>query len=478
MRRKRTAAATERNKCRAGWVREKRFAHTLLSACLLLLLLAGCDLPPSTPEAPALTPEPTLAVEPAPTETVPPGVTSIVFWEPLALDRAQGLLLGEMVRDFEAENPDLLVKVVPKSGYVGIHGAMEAGLEEGELPDLAVAFPSMIAEYAATGVVAPLDPYLYDVELGLAEEDLADILPSLLEAGRLPGSGRQIMAFPFSQNAVGMWVNRTLLSQAGWDRVPATWDEFEQACFDVVAQTGVGCYPFVESASTLTAWIYSRGGQTLDPAGRQALFHEPPGVESLALLRRLIDAGLAWRPAEAYGDYIAFANGQAAFTFASTGNNQLYVEAYEAALKNGVEPFRWHQAMIPQADLQNPATALYGASFFIVQGEPARQEGAWRLIRWFTAARQSARWSAELEAMPVRLSALDYMTDTLAAHPFVRVQVEEILPYARLEPPVPASFEVRDLLYTAILSVTQDYVDPQVALDQAATEANALLSGQ
>lgn len=478
MRRKRTLAARRGVKDSAGRGRNAGFAWILLSACLLLLLLAGCDLPPSTLESPAPTPEPTLAVEPEPTETLPPGVTSIVFWEPLPLDRPQGLLLGEMIRDFQAENPDLLVEVVPKSGYVGIHGAMMAGMEEGELPDLAVAFPSMIAEYAAADVVAPLDPYLYDLELGLGEEDLTDLLPSLLKAGQLPGSGRQIMAFPFAQNAIGMWVNRTLLSQAGWDRVPATWDEFEQACFDVVAQTGVGCYPFVESASTLTAWIYSRGGETLDPAGRRVLFHEPPGVESLALLRRLIDAGLAWRPDEAYGDYIAFANGQAAFTFASTGNNQLYVEAYQAALKNGVEPFRWHQAMIPQADPQNPATALYGASFFIVQSEPARQAAAWRLIHWFTDARQSARWSAELEAMPVRLSALDYMTDTLEAYPFVQVQVEEILPYARPEPPIPASFEVRDLLYTAILSVTQGYADPQTALNQAASEADALLSGR
>jgi len=246
----------------------------------------------STPEPPVPTAEPTVALQAAPTETLPPGVTSIVFWEPLAPDRSQGLLLGEMVRDFEAENPDLLVEIVPKSGYAGIHGAMLAGLEGGDLPDLAVAFPSMIADYAAAGLVVPLDSYLYHAELGLGQEDLADLLPGLLDAGRLPGTGRQIMAFPFAQNAIGMWVNRTLLSQAGWDHVPASWDEFEQACFDVVAYTGVGCYPFVESASTLTAWIYSRGGQTLDPTGRQALFSEPPGVESLALLRRLIDAGL------------------------------------------------------------------------------------------------------------------------------------------------------------------------------------------
>jgi multiple sugar transport system substrate-binding protein len=355
---------------------------------------------------------------------------------------------------------------------------MLAGLPDGELPDLSVAFPSMIAEYAVAGVMAPLDPYMDDPEVGLTNEDLADIYSSYLEAGRLPGSGRQVMAFPFDQNAVGMWVNQTLLRQAGWNHPPVTWDEFEQACFDVVANTGIGCYPLVESVSTLNAWLYSRGGQQLDDAGQRPLFNSEAGVESLALLRRLMDTGLAWRPEETYGDYVAFANGQAAFTFSSTGNTPLYVDAYEGALQNGVAPFRWYQTMIPQADPGSPATALYGSSFFIVRGDPTRERAAWRFVRWFTSRDQTARWAAGLEAMPVRASALKVMTDTLEAYPFVRIQVDQIMPYARPEPAVPAALEVRDILHTAILSVTQGLADPQTALDLAARDVNAALAGQ
>jgi ABC-type glycerol-3-phosphate transport system substrate-binding protein len=323
-----------------------------------------------------------------------------------------------------------------------------------------------------------LDAYLSDPEVGLTEEDLADIYPGYLEAGRFPGFGRQVLAFPFAQNAIGMWVNRNLLAQAGWNRPPATWGEFEQACLDVAAATGVGCYPFVESVSTLNAWLYSRGAQQLDDSGRQALFNGPAGVDSLALLRRLIDGGLAWRPAEPYGDYVAFANGQAAFAFSSTGNSQLYVDAYEGALHSGMEPFRWYQTIIPQADPENPATALYGASFFVLQNEPAKEEAAWRLIKWFTERNQTARWAAELQAMPVRASALEVMTDTLEAYPFLRRQAAKILPYGRPEPAVPAGLEIRGILHTAIVSVTQGLATPQEALDQAAREANAILAGQ
>jgi len=461
----------------------------MVALVLLLVVaaavLAACELPLGTPEPtpPTAIAEPT--VTPEPTAAYPPGVTPLVFWEPFALDRPQGLLLGEMVRDFEAENPDIAVEIVAKSGYVGIHGAMLAAIEQGAesaddgvLPDLAVAFPSMIAQYAEAGVVASLDAYLFDPDLGFSAEDWSDIYTGTLEAGRLPGFGRQVLAFPFVRNAVGMWVNRTLLGQAGWDRAPATWAEFEQACYDVMAATGKQCYPFIESVSTFNAWLYSRGGRQLDESGRRATFNDLAGVESLALVRRLMDAGLAWRPDSSYGDYVAFANGQAAFTFSSTGNSLLYVDAYEAALQRGVEPFDWRQTLIPQIDPAYPATVSYGPSFFVLKGEPEQEEAAWRFIRWFSARDQTARWASSLETMPLRISALAVMTDTLATYPFFQVQVKQILPYGRPEPAVAAELDIRDILYTAIISVTQYAADPQVALDQAAQEANAILAGQ
>jgi multiple sugar transport system substrate-binding protein len=446
-------------------------------ACLaLVVMLTSCEMlsPTSEPSLPSVTP----AGEAEPTETaLPPTVTQIIFWEPYALDRPQGLLLGDMVRDFHAANPDIDVEIVAKSGTVGLHESILAALSVGELPHLAVAFPSMIAEYAAQSAVVPLDPFLADPEVGLSAEEMADFYPGLIESGRLSGYGGQMLAFPFVQNAVGMWVNQSLLEQAGWAAAPATWGEFEQACFDVWAYTGQRCYPYVESVTTLDAWLYSRGGQQIDEAALRATFQEAAGAESLDLLRRLIEAGLAWRPVDTYGDYVAFANNQAAFTFASTGNNSLYVEAYGAALKNGVAPFRWTQTLIPQADLAQPATSLVGTSFFILRSDSAHELAAWRLVRWFTLPEQTARWAESLEAMPVRASARAVMTDTLAAYPFVQAQMEEIMPYARPEPAVAAGLEARDILYTAILSVTQGYSGTQEALDKAATEVNALLGG-
>jgi ABC-type glycerol-3-phosphate transport system substrate-binding protein len=444
----------------------------------LAYALTSCSVLPGTAEIAEPTASPESTPEPEPTDTpLPPGTAALVLWEPFPLDRPQGLLLGEMVRDFQAENPDVQIEVVPKDGYLGIHDGMLAELPGGELPDVAVAFPSMIAQYAASGVVVDLGPFLADSEIGLTAEDLADVYPNLMQAGRIPGLDAQTLSFPFVQNAVGLWVNRTLLAAAGWQQAPATWQEFEQACFDVWAYTGVRCLPYVESVTTFNAWLYSRGGQQLDDSGTRATFNQPAGVEGLALLRRLIDAGLAWLPQDPYGDYVAFGNGEAAFAFSSTGNRKLYTDAYAGALERGMAPFEWDQTLIPQADPEQPATALYGTSFFVVRSTPEQERAAWRLIRWFTAKEQTARWAGQMEAMPVRASALTVMTATLQADPFLRAQVETILPYGRPEPAVAAELDVRDVLYTAIVSVTHGYSDTQAALDQAAREVDALLGG-
>jgi multiple sugar transport system substrate-binding protein len=441
------------------------------------LLLSGCDAPP-LPFGGTATAEITPSVVPDATTAPEPDSPALIFWEPFPLDQAQGLLLAEMVHDFEVENPDVDVELEARAGYVGIDGAMQAGIEGGDLPDLGVAFPPMIAQYASAGIVVPIEPYLNDPEIGLAATDMADLFPGFVDAGRLPGHGGTLYAFPFSHNAIGMWVNGTLLAAAGWERPPATWDELEQACSDVLSATGVRCYPYVESASTFNAWLYSRGGSVVDATGRQAIFHGDAGVASLGLLRRLIDAGLAWRPEDAFGDYVAFAQGQAAFTFGSTGNSPYYLDAYDGALQRGTAPFQWYQTMIPQADPAQPATASYGASFFIVRGDENKEREAWRLIRWFTEPEQSARWASSLQSMPVRLSALGYMTDTLEAHPFLATQVGDILPYARPEPAIAAGLEVNNLIYTAILSVTYGYEEASTALYRAATEANVLLAAQ
>jgi ABC-type glycerol-3-phosphate transport system substrate-binding protein len=76
----------------------------------------------------------------------------------------------------------------------------------------------------------------------------------------------------------------------------------------------------------------------------------------------------------------------------------------------------------------------------------------------------------------VRASALGVMTDTLEAYPFFRAQVEQIVPYGRPEPAVAGELEIRDTLYTAIISVTQGFADPQTALNEAALDANTTLS--
>ena len=57
----------------------------------------------------------------------------------------------------------------------------------GEVPDLVVAYPSMVAEYMEAGAPLDLKPYIVSEKYGLTEEELNDIFPGLHRGQHLPG---------------------------------------------------------------------------------------------------------------------------------------------------------------------------------------------------------------------------------------------------------------------------------------------------
>jgi len=62
-----------------------------------------------------------------------------------------------------------------EGSYDAIFKETVAGMAVGEIPDLVVAYPSMVAEYMGAGAPLDLRPYIKDKTHGLTKEDLDDI---------------------------------------------------------------------------------------------------------------------------------------------------------------------------------------------------------------------------------------------------------------------------------------------------------------
>ncbi|MEG0996771.1 MAG: extracellular solute-binding protein, partial [Clostridia bacterium] len=79
-------------------------------------------------------------------------------------------------------------------------------------PDLTDDFSSNVGKFAGVGVMEPLDDYI--AKTGFA---LDDFVPAAVESCRMDG---KLYAMPLNINFMGLYYNKTLLKEAGYDAPP------------------------------------------------------------------------------------------------------------------------------------------------------------------------------------------------------------------------------------------------------------------
>ncbi len=104
-----------------------------------------------------------------------------------------------------------------------------------EMPDLVTAYPAMAVTLANEGLLAPLDDYFTDEQLGA-------YLPQFIAEGRLPDG--KLYVFPISKSTETLFVNRTL-----FDRFAAETgaDYNDLATFEGLASLAVRYYEWTDA---------------------------------------------------------------------------------------------------------------------------------------------------------------------------------------------------------------------------------------
>ena len=111
-------------------------------------------------------------------------------------------------------------------GYSEIFRKLVTSIQARTVPAMAVGYQSMTTVYAQAGAIVPLDPLIADPGLGLSEQELADFFPVVLETNRYPTLDNGMYSFPFCKSVLMLYFNKRVLSAAGIDAPPRTWDEF------------------------------------------------------------------------------------------------------------------------------------------------------------------------------------------------------------------------------------------------------------
>lgn len=301
------------------------------------------------------------------TITTPQEVT---FWH--VSTQTQGENLQKMVDQFNSTHPNIKVKAEFAGNYTDIRKKILAAVTAGTTPDVAVAYPNQVAEYANAGKIVALDDYINSAKYGFSPADVKDLYAAFLAVDRNPTQGNKLMSLRTSPSMEVMFYNIDMLKSLGFDGTPPkTWDDFAKMCKAAQAKGKKG-YAISVSASTLAGWIFSRGGDVISSDGKTPMLTSKEAVDSLTWLKDLVDNGCAYQIAQAYADQTDFANGNVLFTFGSTAGLPYYRDAIQDKATNK-QKFEWSIDPMPHSTAQ-PVVDMYGPSWTISR---ARLRSSW-----------------------------------------------------------------------------------------------------
>ncbi len=341
----------------------------------------------------------------------------------------------------------------------------------GTSPDIYHIYNLWLPEFTNSGLLAPLPE---DMEPFVAEGAAGTSVVGVTY-------NDQMWGVPTEVNTYLLIYNKTLLAEAGFDAPPATWDEvLEMAPLitkkddtGAVTQVGFGVITGWDSGVVhpFMALLYSNGGQYFSDDFSTVAFDSPQGLETLQFYQTLVETGgidqsVAWSElANGNVGMLIMANWYRATLMLSENID------YETEI--GV-------AEIPVGPSgTESATLAYNWLWSVDAGSP-NQEAAWDLIEWMNTAAGEGEPSpmgnylvTEMGGIPSMLADQAAFSEELGDH-FLAPYVASTA-YARQEPVIGGSQEIKTLLQTEIEALFTGMNDAQGVLDFVVPQANAIL---
>nr|WP_070959309.1 ABC transporter substrate-binding protein [Hyphomonas sp. Mor2] len=300
-------------------------------------------------------------------------------------------LVREMVAEFSAENPEILLKYHPiQANYpqklqlmLGTNTAPEVFMLE------AFWAPAMI-NYE---VLAPLD----DLVKSDAEFAVDDFEPALLAAFEQDG---KLYGIPKDYSTLALFYNPDMLADAGFDRPPATWAELElyaQALsvdLDGDGQTdryGLGVDPSLEY---LLPFVWQNGGEILDEDGKFDAGN-PALKDTLTWLQSLKQRGWLGHSTDVGGAWNMDGFGRERFAMALSGN---------WAVNFMDETFPGTPYEIAELPAGKERASIAYVVGYVMPAQSENTQQAWTLLSYLTSIHGQQRWVERGIALPPRQS--------------------------------------------------------------------------
>jgi multiple sugar transport system substrate-binding protein len=332
----------------------------------------------------------------------------INFWN--GFTGPDGQTMSALVKQFQAENPDVQVKmqIIPWSTY---YDKLTLSLAYGGAPDLFILQAARFPEFASFHVLRPLTDLYASEAPPLTASDFASVpwKESFYE-------GTQY-ALPLDIHPIGLYYNTKLFREAGIvdaqgrARPPTNLEEFiaDARKLTHVGDSGGGGdqwgFVFTFQHTNWLTFADQFGGGIVTPDGKHGAMSTPESLQATRLMMDLIyKYRIAPKP-EGVDAWLAFRQGRAAMALEGI---------YMLASLEEEPGLQFAGAPVPQF---GPLRGVWGGSHLLCQPlgiTPQRARAAWRLMRYLSdhslawgkggqvPARLSVERSAAFQALPVQ----------------------------------------------------------------------------
>lgn len=369
---------------------------------------------------------------------------------------------------FQAENPDIRLRMEPHAGNTEALQEILTRGSAGRLPDIGIMDTFWVPRLHASG-------YLQPMEGVLTEADMADFLPGVIEATTHDGALRAIYIY---NSWRGLFYRPSVTQALGYEAPPADWTEFVTFGKKAV-ESGLPSAVMLPANTSELTMLYlfpqflALGGEIHDGQGKPNFF-EAPNREKLEqvmqMWRDLVAEGLM--PAEVGGmDEAAtrpfFYSGETATIGSSTSFiNQFYTDVPDLKGDLGAVP-------LPMPGDVTPVPLLAAWGYVIFTKDPVRQEAAKKFIRFMLAPENLSILNAVQGQLPVRRSIWEG-TPAFADDPLFQqmyaIQNDPRLRERSIFPIYPA---IKDAITEQMADVIAGKITPAQAVDNARDSAMA-----
>ncbi|NNG66855.1 ABC transporter substrate-binding protein [Caldanaerobacter subterraneus] len=372
--------------------------------------------------------------------------------------------LKKEIEKWNKLHPDIQVVHKPVGDFGQLLPTIMAQQTAGQQADIIHIYALWLGQLVSNRVLAEVpDDVVNDIK--------QNYMPTAIDAVTFEG---KVWGYPTEIQTYGLFYNKKLLKEAGFDNAPNTWNEVYEMAKKITKKDSTGKM-LIEGFGLVKGWdsavvhpflslAYSAGGVFIKD-GKVDLT-TPPFVEALQFEEKLIKDGIT---DISFDTLKGFADGKVGMVInAGWWNSTLKVLMKEDYQNVGV-------TTIPSPDRQGKGSVAYGF-LYGVNSKSKHKNEAWEFLKWLNSEAQEngatpeGNFLVSLDIIPTRISDINALKSELEKpnnKPFI-----DALSYAIPELNVVPGQKIKTILQNHIESVWVGSEKVEEALKAATNEIN------